>query len=110
MACDHGALAIVPFSGYVAVIALTLQLVMKGATATALWSLVLGCVVLLAGDKIVRPVIAGRSVHLRFVWVLMGCLGGFEVLGLVGLVVGPVALTLTRELWQQRVRDAGSCR
>jgi hypothetical protein len=28
----------------------------------------------------------------------MGCLGGFEVLGLVGLVIGPVALTLAREM------------
>jgi hypothetical protein len=35
----------------------------------------------------------------------MGCLGGFEVLGLVGLVMGPVVLTLARELWEQRVRD-----
>jgi predicted PurR-regulated permease PerM len=103
-----GALAIVPFLGYVAVIALVLQLAMKGATATALWSLAMGSVVLLAGDKILRPVIAGNGLRLRFVWVLMGCLGGFEVLGLVGLVVGPVALTLTRELWQQRVRDAAA--
>ena len=36
----------------------------------------------------------------------MGCLGGFEVLGLVGLVIGPVLLTLTRELWKQRVGDS----
>jgi predicted PurR-regulated permease PerM len=42
---------------------------------------------------------------LHFVWILMSCLGGFEVLGLVGLVIGPVALSLTRELWEQRVRD-----
>jgi predicted PurR-regulated permease PerM len=42
---------------------------------------------------------------LRFVWVLMGCLGGFEVLGLIGLVLGPVVLTLARELWEQHVRD-----
>jgi predicted PurR-regulated permease PerM len=35
----------------------------------------------------------------------MGCLGGFEALGLVGLVIGPVVLTLTRELWAQHVRD-----
>jgi hypothetical protein len=27
------------------------------------------------------------------------------VLGLIGLVIGPVALSLTRELWEQRVRD-----
>jgi ribose/xylose/arabinose/galactoside ABC-type transport system permease subunit len=50
------------------------------------------------GDKIVRPVVAGDGTHLPFVWILMACLGGFQVLGLVGLVVGPVALTLAREL------------
>jgi predicted PurR-regulated permease PerM len=35
----------------------------------------------------------------------MASLGGFEVLGLVGLVIGPVVLTLARELWEQRVRE-----
>jgi predicted PurR-regulated permease PerM len=35
----------------------------------------------------------------------MSCLGGFEALGLVGLVIGPVVLSLARELWEQRVRD-----
>jgi predicted PurR-regulated permease PerM len=39
--------------------------------------------------------IAGET-HLRFVWSLMACLGGFEVLGLAGLVIGPVVLTLAR--------------
>jgi hypothetical protein len=38
----------------------------------------------------------------------MGCLGGFEALGLVGVVIGPVAISLTRELWEQRVRDLAS--
>jgi predicted PurR-regulated permease PerM len=64
-----------------------------------------GCAVLFCGDKILRPVVAGGRTRLPFVWVLMGCLGGFEVLGLVGLVIGPVLLTLARELWEQRVRD-----
>lgn len=32
----------------------------------------------------------------------MGCLGGFEVLGLVGMVVGPVLQTLAREFWVER--------
>jgi uncharacterized protein YqgC (DUF456 family) len=35
----------------------------------------------------------------------MGCLGGFEVLGLIGLVIGPVVLTRARELCEQRARD-----
>jgi predicted PurR-regulated permease PerM len=99
-----GALALVPFLGYAAVAALTVQLAVAGATTPALLSLAMGCIVLLCGDKIVRPMIAHNGTHLPFVWVLMGCLGGFEVLGLVGLVVGPVLLALTRELWKERVR------
>jgi predicted PurR-regulated permease PerM len=90
----------------VAVVALALQMAMKGAGATAALSLAMGCVVLICGDKIVRPAIADNGIRLGFVWVLMGCLGGFEVLGLVGLVVGPVVISLARELWDQRVRDA----
>jgi predicted PurR-regulated permease PerM len=100
-----GLLALVPFLGYVAVTALTLQLAMTGATTPAIASFGLGCVVLFCGDKIVRPVVAGEGTHLRFVWFLMACLGGFEVLGLVGLVIGPVVLTLSRALWEQCVRD-----
>jgi predicted PurR-regulated permease PerM len=100
-----GALALVPFLGYVAVIALTLQLTMTGAATAALIAFWLGCVVLFCGDKILRPMVARDGTGLPFVWVLMGCLGGFEVLGLAGLVIGPVLLTLTRELWEQRLRD-----
>ncbi|MET0218837.1 MAG: AI-2E family transporter [Burkholderiales bacterium] len=100
-----GSLALVPFLGYVAVAALTLKLAMTGAATPAIISFGLGSAVLFFGDKIVRPVIAGDGTRLPFVWVLMGCLGGFEVLGLVGLVIGPVVLALARELWEQRVRD-----
>ena len=100
-----GLLALVPFLGYVAVAALTVQLAMTGVTTPAFVSFGLGCVILFSGDKVVRPLVARDSTRLPYVWVLMGCLGGFEVLGLAGLVIGPVLLTLTRELWEQRVRD-----
>lgn len=100
-----GALGLVPFLGYVAVAALTLQLAITGAPATALLAGVLGSLILFFADKVVRPVLVGGGTHLPFAWVLMGCLGGFEVLGVVGLVIGPVVLTLTRELWKQRLRD-----
>jgi len=49
--------------------------------------------------------VAREGTRWHFVWVLMGCLGGFEALGLVGLGIGPVAIALTRELWEQRVRE-----
>ena len=99
-------LTLVPFLGYVVIIGLALHLAIKGVAAAALLSLVLGCAILLAGDKVVRPVVARDGIGLPFVWVLMGCLGGFEVLGVVGLVVGPVVLALARELWEQRVSTA----
>jgi predicted PurR-regulated permease PerM len=102
-----GALALVPFLGYVAVIALALKLAMTATATPALVVFSFGCAVLFCGDKILRPVVAGGGTRLPFVWVLMGCLGGFEVLGLVGLVIGPVVLTLAREMWEQRVRDLG---
>jgi len=96
-----GAVALVPFLGYAAVIVLTVRLAVTGAVAPALLSVGLGFAVLFCGDKIVRPLVARDGIRLRFVWILMGCLGGFEAFGLVGLVLGPVVLTLARELWRQ---------
>jgi predicted PurR-regulated permease PerM len=93
-----GAFGLVPFLGYVAVLALALKLALQGAAAPAISALLLGSLVLVCGDKLVRPVMARNGTHLPYVWGLMGCLGGFEVLGLVGLVIGPVALTLAREM------------
>jgi len=100
-----GSLSLVPFLGYVAVIALAMQLAVAAASTPALLSFGLGCFILFCGDKIVRPAVAHDGTRLPFVWILMGCLGGFEVLGLVGLVIGPVLITLARELWEQRIRD-----
>jgi predicted PurR-regulated permease PerM len=100
-----GALALVPFLGYAAIAALTLQLTLTGDAMAALPPFGLGCAVLFCGDKIVRPAVAREGTRLPFVWILMGCLGGYEVLGLAGLVIGPVLLALTREMWEQRIRD-----
>ena len=105
-----GAFAAIPFLGYAAIGALALRLAIQGQAALSFVCLALGCMVLLVGDKVVRPMVAREGMRLSFVWVLMGCIGGFEVLGLVGLVVGPVVLALARELWDQRVRTASPLR
>jgi len=104
-AAATGALAAFPFLGYVAIAALGLKLAVTGAGLPALVTAGLACLIIFCGDKIVRPVVARNGTQLRFVWLLMGWIGGFEALGLVGMFVGPVALTLAKELWQQWIRD-----
>ena len=99
-----GSIATIPFLGYGAVATLALRIAIEGQATLALVCLALGWTVLLGGDKVVRPLVAREGIHLPFVWILMACLGGFEVLGLVGLVIGPVVIALARELWDQRVR------
>lgn len=94
-----GALAALPFLGYAAVAALALQMTMQGQAGPALVVLAAGAAVLLAGDKLVRPLAARDGVRLPFVWTLMGCIGGFGVLGVTGLVAGPVVLALVAEMW-----------
>jgi len=66
---------------------------------------VLGCIVHFVGDKIVRPVLVGSAVNLGFAWVLMGSLGGLELMGLLGVLLGPVVLALGSSLWRQWVHD-----
>jgi predicted PurR-regulated permease PerM len=99
-----GLLAAVPFLGYVAVLALSLRMSLVAPAAAALACGALGCAALLFGDKVVRPTVTRSGLQLPFVWVLIGCVGGFETLGLVGLVVGPVVLRLAAEMWRRTVR------
>ena len=99
-----GLLAAIPFLGYVAVLGAFLAL-LSGGSAIAAWAfLATGAVILFTGDKVVRPILVGSSTQLGFVWVLMGTLGGLELLGLIGIFVGPVVLSLAGELWRERTR------
>ncbi len=99
-----GLLAAIPFLGYVAVLGAFLAL-LGGGSAIAAWAfLATGAVILFTGDKVVRPILVGSSTQLGFVWVLMGTIGGLELLGFIGIFVGPVVLSLAGELWRERTR------
>ena len=100
-----GLLAAIPFLGYVAVLGAFLTL-LGGSSAIVAWAfLAAGAVILFTGDKVVRPILIGTSTQLGFVWVLMGTLGGLELLGFIGIFVGPVVLSLAGELWRERTRQ-----
>lgn len=98
-----GLFAMIPYFGYVVVAGVACSIAAGGAVTSALAVLVLGCIVHFVGDKIVRPVLVGNAVELGFVWVLMGSLGGLELMGLLGVLVGPIVLALSSSLWRQWV-------
>ena len=89
-----GLLAQLPFLAYVPVAAVAVALAVKGAGGAALVILCVGAAVVFATDKIARPLLVGGAMKLGFLWVLLGSLGGFETLGMLGLFVGPVTLAL----------------
>jgi predicted PurR-regulated permease PerM len=100
-----GLSAMIPYLAYVAVAGVAISLVASGGLAPALTVCVLGFVVHSVGDKVLRPLLVGEKVQLGFVWVLISSLGGLEVLGFIGVLIGPVALALTTSLWRQWTED-----
>jgi predicted PurR-regulated permease PerM len=96
-----GLLAAIPFLGYVVVFGAFMAL-LGGGSAIAAWAvLATGAVILFTGDKVIRPILVGNSTQLGFAWVLMGTLGGLELLGFIGIFVGPVVLALAGALWSE---------
>jgi len=111
-AAATGVLAIIPFGAPLAFGAVAALLVYQGNVAAAAAIAAWGFVVLFVADHFVRPTIIGNATKLPFLAVLLGILGGVETLGLIGLFVGPVVMTLFVTLWheEKRFRHAGARR
>jgi predicted PurR-regulated permease PerM len=103
-AAATGVLAIIPFGAPLAFGAVAALLLYQGNAAGAAAIVALGVVVLFVADHFVRPTIIGNATKLPFLAVLLGILGGVETLGLIGLFVGPVAMTLFVTLWHEEKR------
>jgi predicted PurR-regulated permease PerM len=100
-AAATGVLAIIPFGAPLAFGAVAALLFSQGNTIAAAAILAWGMVVLFVADHFVRPAIIGNATKLPFLAVLLGILGGVETLGLIGLFVGPVVMTLFVTLWHE---------
>jgi predicted PurR-regulated permease PerM len=100
-AAATGVLAIIPFGAPLAFGAVSLLLLYQGNTVAAAAVAAWGFIVLFVADHFVRPAIIGNATKLPFLAVLLGILGGVETLGLIGLFVGPVVMTLFVTLWHE---------
>ncbi|MNR71341.1 putative inner membrane protein [compost metagenome] len=89
-----GYLALIPGGAPLSFISVSLLLLAQGSPAAAAGLAAWGTVELFLVDKFVRPRIIGASVHLPFLAVLFGLLGGVSTMGVIGLFVGPLLVAL----------------
>jgi predicted PurR-regulated permease PerM len=107
-AAATGVLAIIPFGAPLAFGAVAALLLYQGNPTAAIAIAVWGAIVLFVADHFVRPQMIGSATQLPFLAVLLGILGGVETLGLIGLFVGPVVMTLFVTLWHEEKRFRGA--
>jgi predicted PurR-regulated permease PerM len=94
-------LAVIPFGAPVIFCVAALVLFAQGSTAAAIVVIAAGFAVLFLADHLVRPFLIGGAVHLPFLWVLLGILGGIETFGILGLFLGPAVMAALISLWRE---------
>jgi len=85
-----------------------------GGDMTGLWQgiglLVYGAIIVGTIDNILRPKIIGSKAKVHPVLVLIGVFGGLAFFGIVGVIVGPLILTLLLTLFEIYLEDKKNSR
>jgi len=107
-------LAVVPVLGaFVVWIPAALFLAMEGSWGKALILAAWGMLVVGTVDNLLRPILVGNRLKLHTVLVFVSVVGGVILFGPAGLILGPVALTITTvllEVWPSRTTTAAVVR
>ena len=102
-------LGVVPVLGaFVVWIPAALFLGLEGRWIAALVLTGWGILVVGTVDNLLRPVLVGNRLKLHTVLAFLSIVGGLLVFGAAGLILGPVVLTITRELiaiWPMRMAE-----
>ena len=67
------------------------------STATAV-AFLIWCIVVALMDNVLKPLLLGRGVPVPIVVVFLGAIGGFLAVGIIGLFVGPIVLSVGYKL------------
>lgn len=87
----------------------SVYLLLAGKTAKGIFLLAWGVLVVGSADNIVRPLLIGGKAELPVSLIALGAIGGFAAFGLIGVVAGPVILSLSLllfEMYKERARRA----
>lgn len=105
-------LAVVPVLGaFLVWVPAAVYLALEGSAGKALILALWGMLVVGTADNLLRPVLVGKRLKLHTVLAFMSVVGGLILFGPAGLILGPVALTLTTELlktWSRRNEDTAT--
>ncbi|HEY8156123.1 MAG TPA: AI-2E family transporter [Myxococcota bacterium] len=83
-----------PFGPTLVWMAAVVGLVLAGETGAAIGMTVWGALLVSTVDNVLRPLLISGPTQIPFLLVLFGVLGGLSTLGLLGLFVGPVVLSV----------------
>jgi predicted PurR-regulated permease PerM len=86
--------ALVPLAGPALIALISLVLFAAGRAAAAMALFVLGTVVILLAENLLRPILSKGSSDMPFLLTLFGIFGGLALMGIAGVVIGPVILAL----------------
>jgi predicted PurR-regulated permease PerM len=107
-------LALVPVLGtFVVWIPAALFLALEGGWGKALILTLWGMIVVGTIDNLLRPILVGNRLKLHTVLAFMSVVGGLILFGPAGLILGPVALTVTMvllEIWPTRTTAVARAR
>jgi predicted PurR-regulated permease PerM len=70
-------------------------LLAQGHLGKGLFLLAWGVGVISVADNVIRPLVVGRRVRLHTLLIFFSILGGVQVFGVIGLIMGPVVLSVT---------------
>ena len=107
-------LAVVPVLGaFVVWIPAALFLAIEGNWGKALILTIWGAAVVGTIDNLLRPILVGKRLKLHTILAFISVVGGLILFGPAGLILGPVALTVTivlLEIWRSRTVADGTAR
>lgn len=94
-----GLMATIPMLGtFVVWIPAAIYLAIQGSYAAALGLCVWGSVVIGMSDNLLRPVLVGQRTQMHELLIFFSVLGGLNVFGLLGILMGPVLMAMATAL------------
>jgi predicted PurR-regulated permease PerM len=86
-------MALIPFAGAASVwIPVSVYMFLKGATVKAIFLFCWGILVVSLVDNILRPILIGEKAKLPILLLFFGILGGLQVYGFIGILIGPLMI------------------